>query len=158
MCKQGLLTALFNPKAAIFVYALFPQLINPNGGSLAIQIMVLATISNLIGLFIGALSFCSQSFQCIVHWNRKDKRPLVIHSGSCFCRTGRQIGLWYTKIVVTTGSDQIFDEIVNLISSLFKNQVNLVVGVYFKFYSVINTPQLTSLTQRRYIGVCKFSQ
>ena len=52
------------------------------------------------------------------------------------------------------GPDQIFDEIVNLISSLFENQVNLVVGVYFKFYSVINTPQLTSLTQQRYIEVC----
>jgi threonine/homoserine/homoserine lactone efflux protein len=67
MCKQGLLTALFNPKAAIFVHALFPQFINPNGGSLAIQIMVLATILNLIGLFMRALSFCSQSCQRIVH-------------------------------------------------------------------------------------------
>lgn len=61
MFRQGLLTNILNPKMAIFVLALFPQFIDPGDGSVALQIMVLATILNLIGLLINGLVILSAS-------------------------------------------------------------------------------------------------
>ena len=50
--RQGLLTNLLNPKMALFVLALFPQFVNPHAGSVAAQIMLLATLLNLIGIAV----------------------------------------------------------------------------------------------------------
>lgn len=49
---QGLLTNLLNPKMALFVLALFPQFVRPEAGSVATQIVLLATVLNLIGLIV----------------------------------------------------------------------------------------------------------
>ncbi|EJZ57968.1 threonine efflux protein [Pseudomonas fluorescens R124] len=50
--RQGLVTNLLNPKMALFVLALFPQFIDPGKGSLVLQMLVFATILNVIGLLV----------------------------------------------------------------------------------------------------------
>lgn len=49
---EGLATNLLNPKMALFVLALFPQFVVPNGSSMTIQMVVLATILNGIGFLV----------------------------------------------------------------------------------------------------------
>lgn len=52
MFTEGLATNLLNPKMALFVLALFPQFVNPAGGSLLLQMVLLATVLNGIGFIV----------------------------------------------------------------------------------------------------------
>lgn len=49
---EGLATNILNPKMALFVLALFPQFINPDGNPLVLQMVILATILNGIGFLV----------------------------------------------------------------------------------------------------------
>ncbi|GAU80325.1 LysE family translocator [Bosea sp. BIWAKO-01] len=51
---EGLATNLLNPKMALFVLALFPQFMTPEGGSMVAQMLVLATIINGIGFLVNS--------------------------------------------------------------------------------------------------------
>jgi threonine/homoserine/homoserine lactone efflux protein len=73
--RQGLLTNLLNPKMALFVLALFPQFVDPAAGSVAMQILLLATVLNLIGIAInGAViltaSGLGRAFSGRTRWRR----------------------------------------------------------------------------------------
>lgn len=59
--RQGLLTNLLNPKMALFVLALFPQFVRPEAGSVAGQILLLATVLNLIGFMVNGLVILTAS-------------------------------------------------------------------------------------------------
>ena len=59
--RQGLLTNLLNPKMALFVLALFPQFVQPSAGSVALQIMLLATVLNLIGVLVNGAAILTAS-------------------------------------------------------------------------------------------------
>jgi threonine/homoserine/homoserine lactone efflux protein len=49
---EGLATNLLNPKMALFVLALFPQFVSPEGGSIIWQMLLLATVLNGIGFLV----------------------------------------------------------------------------------------------------------
>lgn len=73
--RQGLLTNLLNPKMALFVLALFPQFVEPAAGSVALQIMIFATVLNLIGIVVnGAViltaSGLGRAFSARTRWRR----------------------------------------------------------------------------------------
>ena len=73
--RQGLLTNLLNPKMVLFVLALFPQFVDPGAGSVAVQIMLLATVLNLIGIVVnGAViltaSGLGRAFSARTRWRR----------------------------------------------------------------------------------------
>ncbi|MDN0085154.1 LysE family translocator [Crenobacter sp. SG2305] len=59
--RQGLLTNLLNPKMALFVPALFPQFVKPGSGSLVPQMLLLATVLNLVGLLVNGLVILTAS-------------------------------------------------------------------------------------------------
>ncbi|QWW69653.1 LysE family translocator [Rhizobium sp. WYJ-E13] len=48
----GLATNLLNPKMALFVMALFPQFVNAESGVMTVQMLVLATVLNGVGLVV----------------------------------------------------------------------------------------------------------
>jgi len=94
MFRQGLLTNILNPKMALFVLALFPQFVHPEAGSVAGQIMILATLLNLIGLMVNGLVIftASRIGQAFAARNRFSRVPQLL-LGSVFAGLAIRLAL-----------------------------------------------------------------
>ncbi|MGO7075739.1 LysE family translocator [Rhizobium johnstonii] len=70
--SAGLATNLLNPKMALFVMALFPQFVNASAGSLTVQMLILASILNGIGLVVnGAVIFLGSTIRSRLQSTRR---------------------------------------------------------------------------------------
>lgn len=85
MFRQGLLTNLLNPKVALFVLALFPQFVRPEAGSVAVQIMILATLLNVIGFVVnGAVILAAYRIGGIFAGGQRFRRLPQMFLGTVF--------------------------------------------------------------------------
>ncbi|WP_320195064.1 LysE family translocator [Agrobacterium rosae] len=75
--SEGLATNILNPKMALFVLALFPQFIDPNGSSMLMQTLLLASILNGIGFLVnGAVILLGTGIRnCLSAVSRFPKLP-----------------------------------------------------------------------------------
>ena len=82
MYRQGLLTAVLNPKVAVFQLALFPQFVDPARGSVLLQSLVLA-VTQLVIVVAGdsacvfAATGARRWFASRPGWGRWSKRALA---------------------------------------------------------------------------------
>jgi threonine/homoserine/homoserine lactone efflux protein len=94
MFRQGLLTNILNPKMALFVLALFPQFVHTEAGSLAGQMMILATLLNLVGLIVNGLVIfaASRIGRVFAERNRFSRAPQLL-LGSVFAGLAIRLAL-----------------------------------------------------------------
>ena len=82
LARQGMLTALLNPKVAVFQLALFPQFVTPEAGSVLAQSLVLAATQFAIvvagdSLYVLAAARVARSFTARPQWARWSRRALA---------------------------------------------------------------------------------
>jgi len=80
--RQGMLTALLNPKVAVFQLALFPQFVTPEAGTVLAQSLALAATQLVIvvagdSLYVIAAARIARSFTARPQWTRWSRRALA---------------------------------------------------------------------------------
>jgi threonine/homoserine/homoserine lactone efflux protein len=94
--RQGLFTNVLNPKVALFALALFPQFVTSDAGPVALQIMILATVLNVVGLLVnGALVLGATRLRRIMAGSGRWKRAPQIALGTVF--TGLALRLAFDR-------------------------------------------------------------
>jgi len=95
MYRQGLLTAVLNPKVAVFQLALFPQFVDPARGSVLLQSLVLAVTQLVIvvagdSVCVAAATGARRWFAARPGWGRWSKRALAGVFGALAARLAFQ--------------------------------------------------------------------
>lgn len=80
--RDGVLTAILNPKVAIFQLALFPQFVDPSRGSVLVQSLILGATQIVIyvlgdAIFVFTASGMRRWFASRPRWNAWSKRVLA---------------------------------------------------------------------------------
>lgn len=92
--RQGLITNLLNPKMAVFVLAFFPQFVIPDQGTVVLQIMVLATVLNIVGFVVnGTVIVASRSLGAALSRNNRYRRVPNLIMGSVFAGLALRLAL-----------------------------------------------------------------
>jgi threonine/homoserine/homoserine lactone efflux protein len=92
--KEGVIVEAFNPKTAAFFLAFLPQFVDPHAGSVALQFIVLGTISVFLNTSVDVVVTCAAS----AVRDRLAKRPVIIRrmcqtSGGILCALGVTLAL-----------------------------------------------------------------
>jgi threonine/homoserine/homoserine lactone efflux protein len=95
MYRQGLLTAVLNPKVAVFQLALFPQFIDPSRGSVLAQSLILAVTQLVIvvagdSVCVFAATGARRWFARRPGWDKWSKRALAGVFGALAARLAIQ--------------------------------------------------------------------
>jgi threonine/homoserine/homoserine lactone efflux protein len=95
MFRQGLLTAVLNPKVAVFQLALFPQFVDPARGSVLLQSLVLAVTQLVIvvagdSVCVFAATGVRRWFAGRPGWGRWSRRALAGMFGALAARLAIQ--------------------------------------------------------------------
>lgn len=80
--REGLLTAILNPKVAMFQLALFPQFVDPSRGSVLVQSLILGATQIVVAvvgdsLFVLAAASVRRWFAARPRWGAWSKRLLA---------------------------------------------------------------------------------
>jgi threonine/homoserine/homoserine lactone efflux protein len=83
--RQGLITNLLNPKMVLFVLALFPQFVRPDTGSVVVQMLVLASVLNVVGLVVnGIVILAAGSLSAALRRQQRYRRLPQLMLGTVF--------------------------------------------------------------------------
>ncbi len=95
--RQGMLTNILNPKVALFFLALFPQFINLQSGSVAFQVLLLATIFCTVGLLVkGIVILIAEKAGTLFVTNKKASKIAKYFTGLVF--TGLAVRLAFDNL------------------------------------------------------------
>lgn len=90
----GFATNLLNPKMALFALAFFPQFLQPEEGAVTVQILVLATILNAIGIVVnGAVILVANHIGTRLTSGRRIKRLPQYLLGTVFAGLACRLAL-----------------------------------------------------------------
>lgn len=92
--RQGILAEVLNPKAALFFLAFLPQFVNPENGSVAVQLTILGVLFVLMGLLSTlVVSFCAGGVSGYLRRNPAFMRWQNRVVGGIYCALGVRLAL-----------------------------------------------------------------
>lgn len=94
--QEGTINSLTNPKSLLFMFAFLPQFVNPDGGPIWLQLLVLGAIQKLAGIVsLGAVALASGSMGQWLHrwpsflrWQQRFTAIVMIGLGVRLLLTG----------------------------------------------------------------------